>query len=79
MTEILDHPNYSEFLRVNGVILDGEIAITVAEAVLKPVFGNEYTAKFAPYGKSWTAWALCRSCAGERYYESLALISAGAT
>jgi NTF2 fold immunity protein of polymorphic toxin system component/carboxypeptidase family protein len=42
-------PNYSEFLRLNGVIPDGETAIAVAMAVFKPVFSKEYTAKFVPY------------------------------
>ena len=42
-------PNYSEFLRMNGVILDGETATAVALAIFKPVFGKEYTDRFVPY------------------------------
>jgi hypothetical protein len=41
--------NYSEFLRMNGVIFDGETATAVALAIFKPVFGKEYTDRFVPY------------------------------
>jgi hypothetical protein len=41
--------NYSEFLRMNGVIFDGETATGVALAIFKPVFGKEYTDRFVPY------------------------------
>jgi hypothetical protein len=42
-------PNYSEFLRLNGVIPDGDTAVAVAEAIFEPVFGKEYSSKFVPY------------------------------
>lgn len=41
--------NYSEFLRMNGVIPDGDTAIAIAEAIFQPVFGKEYSANFVPY------------------------------
>jgi hypothetical protein len=42
-------PDYSEFLRLNGVIPDGVVAVAVAEAIFEPVFGKKYSAKFVPY------------------------------
>jgi|HubBroStandDraft_2_1064218.scaffolds.fasta_scaffold68632_2 hypothetical protein len=41
--------NYSEFLRMNGVIFDAETATAVALAIFRPVFGKEYTDRFVPY------------------------------
>jgi hypothetical protein len=54
-------PNYSEFLRLNGAIPDGDTAVAVAEAIFEPVFGKGYSAKFLPYharfnGGVWTVY-----------------------
>jgi hypothetical protein len=76
MTEILDHPNYSGVLCVNGVIFDGEIDITKGERSVCTEFGEGISFRRQVVRD---ANALCRSSTGERYDEPLALISGRAT
>jgi hypothetical protein len=47
--------DYSEFLKLNGVIADGGTATAVAEAIFNIVFGKEYSAQFVPYHTQFKA------------------------